>query len=163
MQRTINRLPKRSRSPFVSPDKQTGSSMIEVLVALLILSIGSLGLVAVQITSLKNSNNSEFRYRASNMTADLIERMESNKRGVANNHYSAINVSTTNVPTANTTVADNDIAAWYQKVATLPGGVGVVTESGTSNEFTIVVRWNDVNSNNAQGVVAQSLTTRVSL
>lgn len=53
----------------------SGFTLIEILVALLILSIGLLGLAALQITSLQNSQASYERSIAVMQANDLVERM----------------------------------------------------------------------------------------
>ena len=66
---------------------QTGFSLIEILISLLILSIGLLGLGGLQLSSLKSANNAHFRTVASLAATDLIDRMRINPLAVANNYY----------------------------------------------------------------------------
>jgi type IV pilus assembly protein PilV len=68
---------------------QTGFSLIEILISLLILSIGLLGLGGLQLSSLKNTNNAHFRTVASLAATDLIDRMRANPLGVESNLYTA--------------------------------------------------------------------------
>ncbi|HLE93281.1 MAG TPA: type IV pilus modification protein PilV, partial [Sulfuricaulis sp.] len=55
-----------------------GFSLIEVLVALLVLSIGLLGLAALQTTSLQYNTGSYFRTQATFLAYDIIDRMRAN-------------------------------------------------------------------------------------
>ena len=68
---------------------QTGFSLIEILISLLIMSIGLLGLGGLQLSSLKSANNAHFRTVASLAATDLIDRMRINPLAVANNFYTA--------------------------------------------------------------------------
>lgn len=68
---------------------QTGFSLIEILISILILSIGLLGLGGLQLSSLKSANNAHFRTVASLSVTDLIDRMRSNPLGVQGNFYAA--------------------------------------------------------------------------
>jgi len=68
---------------------QIGFSLIEILISLLILSIGLLGLGGLQLSSLKSANNAHFRTVASLAATDLVDRMRANPLAVANNNYAA--------------------------------------------------------------------------
>ena len=71
------------------PKAQTGFSLIEILISLLILSIGLLGLGGLQLSSLKGANNAHFRTVASLAVTDLIDRMRANPAAVDSNFYTA--------------------------------------------------------------------------
>ena len=58
-----------------------GFSLIEVLVALFVLSIGLLGLAALQTTGLKLNHQSYERTQATLQAYDIIDRMRTNKSG----------------------------------------------------------------------------------
>ena len=57
------------------PIHTSGFTLIEILIALLVLSIGLLGLAAVQFQSLQNSHASYERSMASMQARDLVERL----------------------------------------------------------------------------------------
>lgn len=58
--------------------QQLGFSLMEIMVSILVLSIGLLGLGGLQITSLKGTNNAHFRTIASLAATDLADRMRAN-------------------------------------------------------------------------------------
>lgn len=60
---------------------QTGFSMLEVLVSLLILPIGLLGLASLQMNALKRSSDAANQSLASWLAYDVAERMQSNPEG----------------------------------------------------------------------------------
>jgi len=58
-----------------------GTTLLEVLIAAVILGIGLLGIAALQITSLQGSANAEYRGRASDLAWTLMDRMRANQPG----------------------------------------------------------------------------------
>ena len=77
--------------------RQTGVGLMEVLVALVLLSIAVLGFVALQIRAITASNEATMNVQATNIARDLAERMRMNRDGLAG--YVA-NTDTTNCATA---------------------------------------------------------------
>ena len=65
-----------SRHPGNS--EQRGIAMIEALIALLVLSLGVLGLARLQMSALTESRNTNARAVAVQLANDLAERMQSN-------------------------------------------------------------------------------------
>lgn len=63
--------------------KQKGVSLLEVLISVLILSIGVLGLGGLQLFALQGSNDAHFRTSASFIAEDLSDRIRINKAGAA--------------------------------------------------------------------------------
>ena len=64
--------------------------MIEVLVTLIILSIGLLGLAGLQLTGLRSINSASQRTQAAVLIADISERMRANPTAVDNNLFMAV-------------------------------------------------------------------------
>lgn len=62
--------------------KYDGFSLIEVLVTLVVLSVGLLSLGGLQITALKKTNDAHFRTEASLLLMDLSNKMRSNPLGI---------------------------------------------------------------------------------
>lgn len=71
--------------------KQHGASLIEALVALLIFTIGLLGLAAMQLNALQSTADSGQRSQASWLMNDLAERMRSNPGGTMDEYRAAPN------------------------------------------------------------------------
>lgn len=57
---------------------RSGFTLIEVMVALVIMSLGLLGLATMQLTGLRNTSNAYYRTQASVLANDLIERIHAN-------------------------------------------------------------------------------------
>ncbi len=68
-----------------------GSSLVEVLVATLVISVGLLGVAAMQVSALDGANNTQFRSRATDLAMSLADRMRANNS--ANSDYLTAAVS----------------------------------------------------------------------
>jgi type IV pilus assembly protein PilV len=122
--------------------KTAGFTLIEVLIAMLVLAVGLLGLAALQATSLKNNQSAYNRSQATQLAYDMADRIR------ANNTATALAVYTTILPSAATTQADctsvsttctaadmatNDLKEWDTTLKTLPSGEGIVCFDSTPN------------------------------
>lgn len=77
----------------------TGATLIEVMVALLIMSIGLLGLASLQLSGVNTNSNSEKRTQAAFIANDMVERMRANPTAVAAGAYDAA-LNNTNIDCA---------------------------------------------------------------
>lgn len=117
---------------------QRGLSLLEVLVAIVILSLGLLGMAGLQAASLRTSLGSFYRAQAAQYADDMAERMRANL-GEARNYGLALADA---APTG-TSVRDRDLADWLAKLRSLPGGDGSVAVDLANNLVTIAVQWDD--------------------
>ena len=121
---------------------QSGFTLLEVLIALLILSIGLLGLAALQTTGLRSNQMASMRTLATQLAYDMTDRMRANPVGVAAQQY----VIATNETPADPPItrADNDLTEWRAQVARLPGGLSSITRSaGPPVTHDISVYWDE--------------------
>ena len=70
-----------------------GFTLIEVLVTVVVVSIGLLGLAGLQINGLRANMSSEARSKATLLASDIVERMRANPIGVAANAYNLASIS----------------------------------------------------------------------
>lgn len=78
---------------------QSGFSLIEIMIAAVILSIGILGVVSLQVVSMKGTHQSYMKHQAMSVVQSLTERMRSNTAGlVAGNYQQGSNAFACNVP-----------------------------------------------------------------
>lgn len=70
--------------------KNSGFTLIEVLVTVVVVSIGLLGLAGLQINGLRANMSSEARSKATLLASDILERMRANPVGVTNNNYANV-------------------------------------------------------------------------
>lgn len=130
-------------------NKYTGFTLIEVLIAMLVLGVGLLGLAGLQATGLRNSQSAYNRSQATELAYDLADKMRANVAGVAT--YTTIlpgaataQADCLTVSTACTTgvMAQNDLYEWNLAVTTaLPSGVGTITVA--AGVYTITISWDD--------------------
>jgi len=64
-------------------DRQRGFTMVETLVALVVLAIGLLGIAALYLDSLRAGRTAIYRTQAVNLSADLADRIRSNRAAIA--------------------------------------------------------------------------------
>ncbi len=74
----------------------TGFTLIEILVTIVIVSVGLLGLAGLQINGLRANMSSETRSKATLLAGDIVERMRANLAGVDANAYRNIVVNAAN-------------------------------------------------------------------
>lgn len=117
--------------------RDAGFTMLEVLIAILVIAIGLLGLAGLQAISLKQGQSAYYRSVATQLGYDMSDRMRGNLNGVLGNAYNRTGINTdysTAVANCTTTtgcvavdLARNDAFEWQQLVQTLlPGGEGIV-------------------------------------
>ncbi len=129
---------------------QTGISMVEVLVAIVVLSFGLLGLAGLQADGLRGNNDAYMRSQATLMAYDMLDRMRANLQGVENGFYDDLFSTTPADPACISSgctiqeMSEHDAFEWNQKLAQLlPGGQGKVSGSGSGSIFTITVMWDE--------------------
>lgn len=122
-----------------------GLTLVEILIALVILSIGLLGLAGLQTASLKFNTSAYYRTQATALAYGLADRMRANRAAALGDDYT---VGMANpdpacaAPNVAGTVPEQDISAWRMALACrLPLGNGAVARNG--NEFTFTIRWDD--------------------
>ena len=64
-------------------NKQSGFTMVEALVALVVLAIGLLGIAALYLDTLRAGRTAIYRTQAVALAADLADRIRSNRTAVA--------------------------------------------------------------------------------
>ena len=77
--------------------KQSGFSLLEVLVSVVILSIGLLGMAGIQLKGLSSNNSANLRTQATLLANDLAERMHANPRAASNPDGAAANTNYVNI------------------------------------------------------------------
>jgi type IV pilus assembly protein PilV len=121
---------------------ERGFSLIEVLVALLVLSIGLLGLAALQAQGLRFNHDAYVRTQATHLAYDIVDRMRANNTNLA--AYTGGDPGGVCDPLADPATPAEDLNCWYRGLAaSLPGGTGQITANATANYYDVTVRWID--------------------
>jgi len=105
--------------------QQSGLMLIEVLVSILLLSIGILGVVALQAKAMQTSGNAENRIIASNLANDIVSQMWLRK---------------TSDPTEPTLATDITKGKKRVTDSHLPSAQGTVVKSGDVTTVAITFR-----------------------
>ncbi|NRB40256.1 MAG: type IV pilus modification protein PilV [Pseudomonadales bacterium] len=128
--------------------KQQGVTLIEVLVTLVIVVIGLLGIVSLQIATMKNSTATNQRYQATLLAYDMAERMRTNHHNIAD--YDGLNANT-DCSAGCSNVAKQDVYDWMQNLNlaahALNNANGEISALGDS--YLIAISWDEVMSNKA--------------
>jgi len=136
--------------------KQTGFTMVEVLVALVVLAIGLLGIAALYLNSLQSGRTAIYRTQAVNLAADLADRIRANRTAqaaygtlFADDEVEVAGCYTTG-GCIDTDLASSDLARWKGTVAQLlPNGQGQVVVTlpvavGEPTNYVVTVQWAEV-------------------
>ncbi|MBS0418889.1 MAG: type IV pilus modification protein PilV [Proteobacteria bacterium] len=116
-----------------------GFTLIEALVALVVLSIGLLGVAGMQIAGLRANMSAASRTQASYLAADIVDRMRANNTNARSGSYNVGMGATL----TGTSTAQTDVQTWVTELATLPSGQGSITVDPTTNIATVVIQWVD--------------------
>jgi len=110
---------------------EQGSSLIEVLVAVVIISVGLLSVAALQTMALKSNQGSYYRSQATFLAYDLADRIRAAPDSALNGDYDD--------------GKGGDRADWDNKVTAAlgAGAVGSVTWDKPNRQATITITWND--------------------
>lgn len=148
---------------------QKGVTLIEVLVAVLVLSIGLLGVASLQMYGLRYNQSAYLRSQAAILAYDIVDRMRANSNGVSAGYYDSIN--TASLPSdpncittgcTNQQLASHDIREWggyfSSSVPMLPSASGTVAKSGST--YVVTITWTELEKS---GTVNQSLNYRFQL
>jgi len=144
--------------------KQThhGFTLIEVMIAMLVLSLGLLGIASTLIAALHSSTSNYLEQQAVQSSYDILDRMRSNFTaasiaGTSNPYIAALSAPSTTAPAPDCTAAScsaNQMAAydvwqWQTTIKnSLPSGLGsvAVTPIGLTPQtaqVTIKITWSD--------------------
>lgn len=151
-------------TPFLqrcaAPRHVRGMSLIEVLVSVLVLSVGLLGIAAMQSLALRGGQSSMETSQAVMQTSSIIEAMRANRTNAAN--YNIGKTCAVSAISGNT-LAANDLKAWLTSMKSTIGGVatGDTTTcgqiSGCPDNCTITVYWDDSRAGSDQNGTGHSL------
>lgn len=134
--RTSSRRIERAGAP-------AGFTLLEVLIALLVLSLGLLGLAGLQGATVQFNHGAYLRSQATSLAYDMADRIRANRDGNYDIAF-ADPAPACAPPAGGATVAARDIAAWRSALAcTLPLGNGFIEINAADRLLTIGVRWDE--------------------
>lgn len=144
-------------------NKISGFSLLEVLIAFLVVSVGLLGMAGLQATALRNNHSAYLRSQAVLMAYDIMDRMRANKAAAMAGSYarsfgdSKPSTTCSSICTPSQ-MAEADENEWVDALAKLPSGDGsvLVTSAGLA---TVTIRWDD--NRDTSNLISFQLTTRL--
>ncbi len=148
-----------SRIPYLG-SRERGVSLIEVLVSVVVLSIGLLGVAAMQSVALRGGQGSLESSQAVIQTTSILESIRANQANAAAYNTAGL------VCTAGSagTLAQNDLREWILSLKATMGTMGDATTCGGIRgcpaNCEITVRWND---QRAGGSATRDVVTRSSI
>ncbi|KZX57928.1 hypothetical protein A3709_20095 [Halioglobus sp. HI00S01] len=178
-----------SRNHFSSlASRSQGFTLIEVLVSLIVLTIGCLGIATMQLQSMQNNQGAYMRSQAVALASGMLDRILSNREGRVAGAYDAVTLDAIgDVPAKDSCLteatgcngselATNDIYElgrhfWDVETTTgykptLPGGRAAITKVAASNEYVVTIFWTqrdwatDGDDNAVRGSLERSLQLR---
>jgi type IV pilus assembly protein PilV len=134
---------------------QRGFTMVEVLVALVVLAIGLLGIAALYLNSLQSGRTAIYRTQAITLAADLADRIRANR--TAQGAYATAFADAvaevagcfTTAGCVDTDLAATDLSRWKAELAQqLPNGQGQVVFTapvlaGDPASYVVTVQWSE--------------------
>ena len=114
---------------------QQGFTLLEILVAVLIMAIGVLGVIMLEGLALKNNHSAYQRTQATLLSYDLMDRIRANRAMV--DDYDATPIST-----ASNSFVKADLAEWEARLLkVLP--TASHARSISDDKFTVSISWSD--------------------
>lgn len=140
-------------------NKEKGYTLFEVMVAIVVLSMGMMALGSVMVRSLRYSKESANRFVATQQLYEMADRMRANHKGVsAGNYDNKSGIATVDScrtrSCSYTELAEFDVAEWNSKNSrVLPLGEGEIIKDGDS--FVLVVSWQERNINTSEAETSE--------
>ena len=148
------------------PASHAGFTLVETMVALVVLSIGLLG-VAKLVTGAVHANDSGYmRGQATQLAYEILDEMRANRPGALSYVGTGATADCSSAPCAPAVLAGLDMFNWNARLAaTLPNGKGTVTPSAgaAGTVATIVVQWDDSEAQWAFGTSASTTPGAMSI
>jgi len=143
--------------PMINQRAQKGATLIEVLVSVLVMSVGMLGMVSLQARAMQFNQSSFYQSQASVMAYDIMDLMRANSgsnsvlsqymHGMTDSipsSYSSCYGTSANCTT--TQLAKYDLYSWLEELAIiLPSGLAeiAVDNSGATPVYLVTIQYDD--------------------
>jgi type IV pilus assembly protein PilV len=128
---------------LMSLKSEKGLSLIEVLISVVVLSLGLLGMASLQLNALKNNQSTYQRTQAVMLTYFMLDAMRANRDGASKGEYDM--PKQCSVPGSGGSLSANDKKFWMESVKKNVGNMDTTcAEISCVNMIcTVRVFWND--------------------
>lgn len=130
-----------------------GFSLIEVLVTVVVMSVGLLGIAGIQLTSLKNNDSAYIRSKSAIYAYNLIDYMRANRNNAIAGGYNVglSALSDLTAPSGTPTIAQIDRYNWFQHLdSNLPSAKAAINCDATA-VCVVKVEWDDSHAEGDDG------------
>lgn len=141
-------------------NKQKGYTLFEVMIAIVVLSMGMMALGSIMVRSLRYSKESANRFVATQQLYEIADRMRANHKGVSAGNYDDKEGIVDGGKSCRTgecdysELADFDVYEWNLKNSrVLPLGEGKILK--VDDGFNVVVSWQERNINTSKAETSQ--------
>lgn len=137
---------------------QSGMTLIEVLVAVLVLAVGMLGAAVVQLNALKYTDSARMISQASFIAYDMLDRIRAN----SGTDYSWGRTERAPAGTHTASVRDLDLHDFKANIIGFAGEGAEGSVAVSAGEATVSISWDDARGANTSGArEAFTLTSRI--
>ena len=139
-----------------APRNQRGFSLVEVLIALVIMSVGMLGIAGLYVLSMQAGRTSMLRHNAVTLAGDVADRIRANPRAGAAYAGAGGDNGCVGADCDEASMAAHDIFLWTQQADdTMPAGqVEVLFDNAvTPPSYTINITWTEPGENMGYSIV----------
>lgn len=159
----------RAARRVVCPRPQSGVGLIEVLVAVLVLSIAFLGIAALQAMSLSTNNSAMARSMVTVASYSILDAMRADIGGARNGDYNK-SIAANACPAASGSLASVQLNQWCSQglgnkslgaVASTKGSIACTAVGTASADCTVTITFDDsragVGGTNQQQIVTRAM------
>ena len=146
---------------------QAGFTLLEVLIALIILAVGLLGMASLTVHSMQSNQSAYMRSQASVLAYDIAERIRTNHEGATTTTTYTATSATAPACSGGCSPAEQaqlDVAQWRAELAsTMPGATATITRSSTGTDifaYQVTISWTDAG---ASDISSSSFSLRVDI
>ncbi len=141
--------------------KNGGFTLVEVLISLVVLSLGLLGTAGLYLTTVRHSHSAYLRSQAALSAYSIIDRMRANRAGAISGSYDIALSSIGELSTPGNGIVEIDRYDWFRELdATLPGGKGAI-DCSAGAVCSVTVQWDDSRAEGATALEQQTLAAQL--
>ncbi len=137
-----------------------GFSLIEVLVAVLVLSLGLLGFAATLGVSVRSNQSANFRTQATNLAYEILDRIRANSPNALGYAMSPTSATTS---ISGTSQARRDVQTWMGNVRRALGDDATAEITVAAGVVTVNLAWTDQRQESASSAQVTTFTVQTQL